>query len=49
METQGRISSAWIIFPAATVEVFSKSIEFTVGWLKWYCIFTFKRRRNGRK
>ena len=49
MDIYGYKSSAWIINPTVTVEVFSRSIEFTVGWLKWYCVFTFKRGRNGRK
>lgn len=48
MDTYGYKSSAFIINPTVAVEVFSRSIELTIGWLKWYVVLTFKRRTRGR-
>ena len=48
MDIYGYKSSALIVNPAVAVEVFSRSVELTIGWLKWYVVLTFKRRTRGR-
>lgn len=48
MDIYGYKSSAWIITPAVGIEFLSRSIELTIGWLKWYAVITFKRKTRGR-
>lgn len=35
----------WVLWPAANLEVKSRTCSLLVGWLKWYVDITWRRKK----